>query len=88
MIWKLQCNSKYRHAGLYFNKCFEYVDTANKAFIFGEGRYMVADDLSMGGRRLNNVGMPVENHQTSNKFYVDTLVEQEHKMEVFLWLVK
>ena len=29
----------------------------------------------MGGRRLNNVGMPTENHQASNKFYVDTLVE-------------
>ena len=29
----------------------------------------------MGGRRLNNVGMPIENHQTSNKFYVDTVVE-------------
>ena len=41
----------------------EYVDTANKAFIFGDGRYMATDDLSMGGRRLNNVGMPVENHQ-------------------------
>ena len=29
----------------------------------------------MGGRRLNNVGMPIENYQPSNKFYVDTLVE-------------
>ena len=29
----------------------------------------------MGGRRLNNVGMPIENHQASNKFYVDTVVE-------------
>ena len=29
----------------------------------------------MGGRRLNNVGIPVENHQASNKFYVDTVVE-------------
>ena len=29
----------------------------------------------MGGRRFNNVGMPVENHQASNKFYVDTIVE-------------
>ena len=36
---------------------------------------MATDDLSMGGRRLNNVGMPVENHQASNKFYVDTVVE-------------
>ena len=29
----------------------------------------------MGGRRLNNVGMPIENHQASGKFYVDTVVE-------------
>ena len=28
-----------------------------------------------GDRQLNNVGMPMENHQASNKFYVDTLVE-------------
>ena len=53
----------------------EYTDTANKAFIFGNGRYMATDDLSMGGRRLNNVGMPIENHQASNKFYVDTVIE-------------
>ena len=36
---------------------------------------MATDDLSMGGRRLNNVGMPVENHQASNKSYVDTVIE-------------
>ena len=36
---------------------------------------MATDDLSMGGRRLNNVGMPIENHQASNKFYVDTVIE-------------
>ena len=53
----------------------EYVDTANKAFIFGDGRYMATDDLSMGGRRLNNIGMLIENHQASNKFYVDTVIE-------------
>ena len=29
----------------------------------------------MGGRRLNNVGMHIDNHQASNKFYVDTVVE-------------
>ena len=29
----------------------------------------------MGGRRLNDVGMPIENHQASNKFYEDTVVE-------------
>ena len=53
----------------------EYEDTAYNAFIFGEGRYMATNDLSMGGRQLNNVGMPVENHQASNKFYVDTVIE-------------
>ena len=29
----------------------------------------------MGGGRLNDVGMPLENHQASNKVYVDTIVE-------------
>ena len=53
----------------------QYVDTANKAFIFGEGRYVTVGDVSIGGRRLNNVGMPIENHQASNKFYVDTVIE-------------
>ena len=36
---------------------------------------MATDDLSMGGRQINNVGMPIENHQVSNKFYVDFIVE-------------
>ena len=53
----------------------QYVDTANRAFIFGGGKYLAAGELSMGGRRLDNVGMPIENHQASNKFYVDTVVE-------------
>ena len=53
----------------------QYVDTADKAFIFGNGRYSAAGDVSMGDRRLNDVGMPIENHQVSNKFYVDTVVE-------------
>ena len=53
----------------------EYSDRVNKAFIFGEGGYMATDDLSMGGRQLNDIGMPIENHQTSNKSYVDTIVE-------------
>ena len=38
----------------------EYADTADKAFIFFEGRYMATNDLSMGGRQLNNVGMPIK----------------------------
>ena len=29
----------------------------------------------MGGKRLENVGTPLENVQATNKFYVDTLVE-------------
>ena len=53
----------------------QYVDTANRAFIYGEGKYLAAGEVSMGGRRLGNVGMPIENHQASNKFYVDTVVE-------------
>ena len=52
-----------------------YVDGANKAFVFGDGRYMTVADVSMGGRRINDVGTPIENHQASNKFYVDTVVE-------------
>ena len=53
----------------------EYADTTNKAFVLYEGKYLAVKELSMGGRRLNNVGMPIENHQASNKFYVDTVVE-------------
>ena len=53
----------------------EYADTTNKAFVLYEGKYLAVGDLSMGGRRLNDVSMPLGNHQASNKFYVDTLVE-------------
>ena len=53
----------------------EYADTTNKAFVLFEGKYLAVGDLSMGGRRINNVGMPIENDQASNKFYVDTVVE-------------
>ena len=53
----------------------QYVDTANRAFIYGAGKYLAAGEVSTGGRRLNNVGMPIENNQASNKFYVDTVVE-------------
>ena len=53
----------------------EYADTTNKAFVLYEGKYLAIGDLSMGGRRLNDVGLPLENHQASNKFYVDTIVE-------------
>ena len=53
----------------------QYADGANKAFVYGKGRYMAVANVSVGGRRINNVGMPIENHQASNKLYVDTLVE-------------
>ena len=53
----------------------EYADTTNKAFVLYESKYLAVGVLSMGGRRLNDVGMPIENHQASNKFYVDTIVE-------------
>ena len=53
----------------------EYADTTNKAFVLYEGKYLAVRDFSMGGRRLNNVGMPIKNHQASNNFYVDTVVE-------------
>ena len=53
----------------------EYADMTNKAFVLYEGKYLAVGELSVGGRRLNNVGMSIENHQASNKFYVDTVVE-------------
>ena len=53
----------------------EYADTTNKALVLFEGKYLAVGDLSMGRRRLNDVGIPIENHQASNKFYVDTIVE-------------
>ena len=53
----------------------QYVDGVNRAFVYGEGKYLAAGDLSMGGKRLENVGTLLENFQATNKFYVDTLVE-------------
>ena len=53
----------------------QYVDTAYRAFIYGGGKYLATGEVSMGGRRLDNVGTPVEEFQASNKFYVDTLIE-------------
>ena len=53
----------------------KYVDEANRAFIFDNNKYLAAGDVSMGGKRLENVGTPLENFQATNKFYVDTLVE-------------
>ena len=53
----------------------KYVDAANRAFIFDINKYLAVGEVSMGGKRLENVGTPLENFQATNKFYVDTLVE-------------
>ena len=53
----------------------KYVDVANRAFVFDNKKYLAAGEVSMGGKRLENVGTPLENFQATNKFYVDTLVE-------------
>ena len=53
----------------------KYVDGANRAFIFDKNKYLAVGEVSMGGKRLENVGTPLENFQATNKFYVDTLVE-------------
>ena len=53
----------------------QYADTASRAFIYDGDKYLATGEVSMGGRRLDNVGMPIENHQATNKFYVDTVVE-------------
>ena len=37
----------------------QYVDGANKAFVFGDGRYMAVGEVSMGGRRINNVNLNI-----------------------------
>ena len=53
----------------------KYVDAANRAFVFEKNKYLAVGEVSMGGKRLENVGTPLENFQATNKFYVDTLVE-------------
>ena len=53
----------------------KYVDVANRAFVFDNTKYLAVGEVSMGGKRLENVGTPLENFQATNKFYVDTLVE-------------
>ena len=53
----------------------KYVNAANRAFVFDNSKYLATGDVSMGGKRLENVGTPLENFQATNKFYVDTLVE-------------
>ena len=52
----------------------KYVDAANRAFIFDNNKYLAVGEVSMGGKRLENVGTPLENFQATNKFYVDALV--------------
>ena len=53
----------------------KYVDAANRAFIFDKNKYLAVGEVSMGGKRLENVGTQLENFQAANKFYVDALVE-------------
>ena len=53
----------------------KYVDAANRAFVFDNNKYLAVGEVSMGGKRLENVGTPLENFQAANKFYVDALVE-------------
>ena len=53
----------------------KYVDAANRAFVFDNNKYLAVGEVSMGGKRLENVGTPLENFQATNKFYVDALVE-------------
>ena len=49
----------------------QYVDAANRAFIFDNNKYLAVGEDSVGGKRLENVGTPLENFQATNKFYVD-----------------
>ena len=53
----------------------KYVDAANRAFVFDKNKYLAVGEVSMGGKRLENVGTPLENFQAANKFYVYALVE-------------
>ena len=53
----------------------KYVDAANRAFVFDNNKYLAVGEVSMGGKRLENVGTPLENCQATYKFYVDALVE-------------
>ena len=53
----------------------KYVDAANRVFVFDNTKYLAVGEVSMGGKRLENVGTPLENFQATYKFYVDTLVE-------------
>ena len=53
----------------------KYVDAANRAFVFGNNKYLAVGEVSVGGKRLENVGTPLENFQAANNFYVDALVE-------------
>ena len=36
----------------------KYVDAANRAFIFDNNKYLAVGEVSMGGKRLENVGTP------------------------------
>ena len=36
---------------------------------------MAVGDVSMGGRRISNLGHTLQPHETANKFYVDNSIE-------------
>ena len=38
----------------------KYVDSTNRAFIFDNNKYLATGEVSMGGKRLENVGTPLE----------------------------
>ena len=44
----------------------KYVDAANRPFIFDNNKYLAVGEVSMGGKRLENVGTPLENFQATN----------------------
>ena len=37
-----------------------YVDVANRVFVFDNNKYLAVGEVSMGGKRLENVGTPLE----------------------------
>ena len=57
----------------------KYVDAANRAFIFDNNKYLAVGEVSMGGKRLEDVGTPLENFQATNKFYVLSFKENTRR---------
>ena len=52
-----------------------YVDNANRTVVYGAGRFMAVGDVSMDGRRISNLGHPLQPHEVATKFYVDNGIE-------------